>query len=75
LREAGHITVEAVLGLITPLIIVGGIVSGSFTPTESSAIAVVWALFLTVVVYKELKIRDLPRIFGTSIKTISVVSF
>lgn len=72
-REALRISRDALLGLMTPLIIVGGIVSGKFTATESSAIAVVWALFVTVVIYRELKPRDLPRVFGQAIKTISTV--
>jgi C4-dicarboxylate transporter DctM subunit len=48
--------------IIMPIIIIGGIVSGFFTPTESGAIAVVYALFVGLVIYREIKIKDLPRV-------------
>lgn len=54
---------DGVLAIIMPLIIIGGIVSGVFTPTESGAIAVVYALIIGMFVYKEFTYRDLPRIF------------
>ena len=51
------------LAIIMPLIIIGGIVSGIFTPTESGAIAVIYALVIGMFVYKEFTYRELPRIF------------
>jgi C4-dicarboxylate transporter DctM subunit len=45
-----------------PLIIIGGIISGVFTPTESGVMAVVYSLVLGLLVYRELKWRDLPRL-------------
>ena len=53
---------DGVLTLIAPFIIIGGIVFGIFTPTEAAIVAVVYCLFLGMVVYKELKLRDLPAI-------------
>ena len=53
----------AVLPLLTPVIIVGGILSGQFTPTEASVVACLYALFLGLVVYRTIRIFDLPRIF------------
>ncbi len=53
---------EAFLALMCPVIIIGGIVSGAFTPTEASVVACVYALFLGIFVYKEIKLNDLPRI-------------
>lgn len=53
---------EAFLALMAPVIIIGGIVSGIFTPTEASVVACVYALLLGLVVYKEIKWSDLPRI-------------
>ncbi|MGW8194205.1 MAG: TRAP transporter large permease [Desulforhopalus sp.] len=53
----------AILPLLTPVIIVGGILSGQFTPTEASVIACLWALFLGVVVYRSIRVRDLPKMF------------
>jgi C4-dicarboxylate transporter DctM subunit len=54
---------EGVLAIIMPVIIIGGIVSGIFTPTESGAIAVVYALIVGLFVYKEFTVRDIPKIF------------
>jgi len=48
--------------LATPAIIMGGILTGWFTPTEASVVACAYALFLGMVVYRELKLKDLPRI-------------
>ncbi|MBN1577352.1 MAG: TRAP transporter large permease [Chitinispirillaceae bacterium] len=48
--------------LFLVIIIIGGILSGWFTPTEASAIAVLYALILALVVYREVKVSDLPRI-------------
>lgn len=53
---------EAFLSLLTPLIIIGGILSGVFTPTEAAVATVIWALFLGLVVYREIRLKDLPKI-------------
>ena len=54
---------DGILAIIMPLIIIGGIVSGIFTTTESGAIAVIYALVIGMFVYKEFTYRELPRIF------------
>ncbi|NWF55739.1 MAG: TRAP transporter large permease [Syntrophaceae bacterium] len=54
---------EAALALGTPVIIIGGILGGVFTPTEAAVVASLYALFLGMGVYRELKMRDLPKIF------------
>ena len=54
---------EGALAIIMPIIIIGGIVTGMFTPTESGAIAVIYALIVSMFVYKELKIKDLKGVF------------
>lgn len=65
---------EAFLALMCPVIIIGGIVSGVFTPTEASVVACVYALFLGLCVYGEIKIRDLPRIgWETTLFTIRIM--
>lgn len=65
---------EALLALGTPVIIIGGILGGIFTPTEAAVVASIYALFLGLVVYKELTFRDLPRIFwDTLIHTLRVM--
>jgi C4-dicarboxylate transporter DctM subunit len=67
LRELLISAKEAVLPLGTPVIIIGGILGGMFTPTEAAVVASVYALFLGLVVYKEFTFKDLPRIFWETI--------
>jgi tripartite ATP-independent transporter DctM subunit len=55
------------------VIILGGIISGVFTATEAGAAACVYALFLTIVVYKEIRVRDLPQILWECCVTNAVV--
>lgn len=62
-KERWHTFSDAVWGLMMPFIILGGIMSGVFTPTESAAIAVVYGLFVSFFIYREIKIRDLVPIF------------
>ncbi|MBU8881346.1 TRAP transporter large permease [Bacillus sp. FJAT-29790] len=64
---------DAVLALIMPFIILGGIYSGVFTPTESAVAACVYALIVGLFVYKELKWKELPQIFYNAALTSSVV--
>ncbi len=64
---------EAILPLLTPIIIIGGILTGIFTPTEAAVVASLYALFLGFL-YKDLKLRDLPKVFWLSIRqTISLL--
>lgn len=65
---------EAALPLGTPVIIIGGILSGQFTPTEASVIACLYALFLSLVVYRTIRLTDLPAIFwDTLLHTIRIM--
>jgi len=65
---------EASLALGTPVIIIGGILGGIFTPTEAAVVASVYALFLGLVIYRELTIQDLPRVlWDTLVHTIRVM--
>jgi tripartite ATP-independent transporter DctM subunit len=73
LREALGIALDAVWGLITIVIILGGILSGVFTAIESGAVACVYALFCTMVIYKEYKWRDLPKLLHRVTKTVAMV--
>jgi len=57
----------AFLSLLTPIIIIGGILSGKFTPTEAAVVACVYALFLSMIVYKEIKLKDLYQILKTTV--------
>lgn len=63
---------KAVLVLFMPLIIVGGVLSGVFTATESGNIAVIYALFLSLIVYREYSFKQIYRIFVGSAVTISI---
>lgn len=65
---------EAVWALLTPVIILGGIYSGMFTPTEAAVVAVVYALLVGLLVHRELKLSDLPGIFiNATVTTGSVI--
>lgn len=66
---------KAFWGLLTPLIIVGGIYSGIFTPTEAAAAAAVYSLIIGIFVYKSLKFKDLPDIFLSSAVSSAVIMF
>ena len=67
--------VAALPALLTPLIIVGGILGGVFTATEAGAVAVLWALIVGLFIYKELRIRDLPRILLEAMHTTAKILF
>jgi len=73
LKQALKITVDALWGLMTMVIILGGILSGVFTANESASIAVLWAFFVTMFVYKDYKWRDLPKLVHRTVKTVTVV--
>jgi len=66
---------DAFLPLLMPVIMLGGIASGIFTPTEAAAVAVAYALIISFFVYKTIKIKDLPQIFVETMITTSVVTF
>lgn len=66
---------EAIWAIFLPVIIIGGIVSGKFTPTEAAVIAVVYALVVSLVIYKEMTVKDLPRILIETGKTTGIVMF
>lgn len=66
---------RAAYALMMPVIILGGIYGGVFTPTEASAVAVIYALFVGMVVYGEIKITDLAPIFKKSVVSSSVIMF
>ena len=64
---------EAIFGLLIPIIIVGGIRFGIFTPTEAGAIAVAYSLFVGFIIHKELKIKTIPLIINESVIATSVI--
>jgi tripartite ATP-independent transporter DctM subunit len=73
LKQALKIAGEALWGLMTMVIILGGILTGVFTANESASIAVVWAFFVTMFVYRDYRWRDLPRLVHRTVKTVTIV--
>ncbi len=59
---------EAIIPLLMPVIILGGILSGVFTPTEAAAVAVLYALVIGFFVYKNLKLRDIPKLLFATVR-------
>ena len=66
---------RAAYALMMPVIILGGIYGGVFTPTEASAVAVIYALFVGMVVYREIEPKHLLPIFKTSTRSSAVIMF
>ncbi len=62
---------DAILALMMPVIVLGGIYGGLFTPTEAAAVACMYCFFVAAFIYREISFRDLPRILIESIKTSS----
>ncbi|MBR0567570.1 TRAP transporter large permease [Azoarcus sp. L1K30] len=73
LRKALKICADALWGLMTMVIILGGILTGVFTATESASIAVVYAFVITMFVYRDYKWRDLPKLMHRTVKTVTIV--
>jgi tripartite ATP-independent transporter DctM subunit len=71
----GRTFARAFLSLLTPVIIVGGILTGAFTPTEAAIAACAWALFLGLFVYRTLTLRRFLRVSFDTIETTAVVLF
>ncbi|KAB1946569.1 TRAP transporter large permease [Brevibacterium linens] len=67
--------VKAIPGLLIPVIILGGIYGGIFTPTEAGAVASVYALVVGVFVYRELSWKDMPKVFLESGVSTAVIMF
>lgn len=73
IRQFGSSFVDAVLPLMTPVIIIGGIMFGFFTPTEAAIAAVVYSLFLGLVVYRTLDWKKLMRVSMDTVETTAAV--
>jgi C4-dicarboxylate transporter DctM subunit len=72
-REVWKATKAAGPALLMPLIIVGGIWSGYFTPTESAAVAVVYGIVVSLALYRDITVRDLPRLLVNAFQTSATV--
>jgi len=74
-REIFRAFVDAIWALLMPVIILGGIYGGKFTPTEASCVALFYGLLVGVFIYKELKIRDLPKLIKQAMVNSAMVMF
>lgn len=74
LPEMGRAIMRGTLPMLSPIIIIAGILSGLFTPTEASAVALVYTLVLAIVIYRTVGFRDLWRIFrDTAVDTAALL--
>jgi len=74
-RVIAGLSKKAFLSLMTPLIIVGGIWSGIFTPTESGAVASIYAIVLGMVIYRDVSWQDLFDIFRSTVEFTAIILF
>lgn len=74
-KEAMQIILQAIPCLLLIVIVIGGIISGIFTATEGSVVAVVYSLLLSVFGYKSIKIKELPKIFKESAEMTGIIIF
>lgn len=71
----GRLFLDSFWALLTPVIILGSIYGGVATPTEAAVMSVYYALFVSVFVYKTIKISEIPAVFMESLKTIAPILF
>jgi len=72
-RELGRSFLVGLPSLFTPVIIIGGIATGIFTPTEAAIAAVFYGLFLGLVVYRSLSLRDLIQVSMETVETTAII--
>jgi tripartite ATP-independent transporter DctM subunit len=75
LREFWKAFIEAIWPLLTPIILVGGIVFGVFTPTEAAAVACLYGIILTCLIYRTINLRKLTSIFYETVKDSAAVMY
>ncbi|MBE7720596.1 TRAP transporter large permease [Lacrimispora indolis] len=73
LKRLIRVSGEAVWGMFTVMIVVVGVVAGVFTATESAAIAVVWAFFVSIFIYRKMKIKDVWYVIENALNTLAIV--
>src|SRR6266566_5501812 len=72
LRDSLKIALDSIWGLVTIVIILGGILSGVFTATESAAVACIYAFLVTMFVYRDCKWSQLPHLIHRTVKTVAM---
>src|SRR5438132_9136541 len=73
LRQAVKIAADAIWGMVTIGIILGGILSRIFTPTESGAVACIYAFLVTMFVYRDVKWSEVPKLIARVVRTVGMV--
>jgi tripartite ATP-independent transporter DctM subunit len=73
LRQSVTIAIEAFWGLLTVFIILGGILSGVFTPTESAAVACIYSFLVTMFIYRDYRWSELPLLVARVVRTVGMV--
>lgn len=75
MRNLGHKTLRAIGALLMPVIILGGIYGGIFTPTEAAGVACAYGLIVGIFIYRELNLKELYKVFVGSASTTGMVLF
>ena len=73
-KERFSITFKNLWGIALPFIIIGSIYTGLFTPTEAAAVGLVYSMFITIVVYHTVKLRDIPKICLKAVPTSCMIA-
>lgn len=73
LKEILHVLMDSIWAILMPVIILGGIYSGIFTPTESAAVAVIYGILVGAFVYRDLKLKDIVKILNDSAAGTAVI--
>ncbi|SNS10474.1 C4-dicarboxylate transporter, DctM subunit [Anaerovirgula multivorans] len=74
-KEVFKATKEAIWGIMMPIIVLGGIYLGVFTPTEAAAVAIIYSIFVSMVIYREINIKKLFQVAKKSVVISSMVMF
>ena len=72
-RQSVRIAFDALWGMVTILIILGGILGGVFTAVEAGAVATLWAFCVTMFIYRDYRWRDLPLLVHRTLRTVAMV--
>ncbi len=75
MRKLARVLVRGAPPLMIPIIVLGGIIAGLFTPTEGAIGAVLWALFLSLFIYRDIKFRELPKLFSDAVIDFAIPMF
>jgi C4-dicarboxylate transporter DctM subunit len=73
-RDRLRVTRRNLWGIALPFLILGGIYTGAFTPTEAAAVGLVYSLFITLVIYRTLKLRDIPGVCLKAVGTSCMIA-